>query len=475
MALGAKRFALQDFYKRPLRITLPEFGIVASVVIIVALVVTVLIGPSAAQAHAAQGYHQFLNGSIVQAGTNTYTCTRDGPCNHTYDCDPYPVTIHHAAVTDSKGNVVSPAYDTTEIHYHDCPYATEEFTYYLVDSLSRNLPIASHIFSAEPQEFRGGNGIPGDVQRGVPPRWLQSKQRLDAGDAEGVTETGDYTNYILPSDDQTFRQYSTSVDKYRKANLLPEHTQNLNGSVLFDFDMQAAKVQFVGVTSSDQALWQERLMSFNASLGSERRGDLHIVVVPADQVPDPDDYINALTAFWQSSLGKWGFPKNGISLAIGVDNNAQTIKWSRAKTGMPIGNGEMLAALSFNLQGQAFNADNVLGQIKAQPVVGDDGKPAVKYQHGNGLVDKIMFTDYPFRRACMRCEDKDDDGTSYVYLKDSIPVSTGAKLMMFAIVALIALVLSGVALYFDPIGALRGTSSREISEILNPRAKYRRY
>lgn len=464
VAFAANKLRLRNAYGEPLRITLPEFGATSLVVVIVAFLVVVMIGPNAARGHAASGYHQFLNGSVTRAWSQDTPCSRDGPCVHTYDCDAYTVTVVDQDAYTDKDGVYHAEQSHQETRYHQCPEATDEFSYFFDTNLGRTVTIADHIYAANPQRWRSGEQLSSGVPRGEPERWVNGKQRLQAGDADPVTVVDDYTNFILPSQDGLTKQYSGSIDKYQGRGLLPAHTENLNSSLLYDYGMRASKVQFLKVKPGNQALWQERLMTFNAALGTERQGDLHIVVVPANQVSDSQDYINALTAYWQNSLGKWGFPKNGIALAIGLASDGKTIKWARAKTGMPIGNGELLAALSFKLPDQPFSVDTVLGQIKALPSDAKDGKPAVRYLHSDGLVDKIMFTDYPFKRACMQCKDKGDNGTSYVYLKDSIPVSSGAKIVMFFIVFCITLTLWALVLFLDPLGAIKDTISSSATD-----------
>jgi hypothetical protein len=458
VAYVASRLHLKDIHGHPHRITGPEFGIVSTFIVLASLLITVLWGPEAARGHAASGYKQFYNGSVTRAFSEEIECSRDGPCIHEYECDPYNHDHVYNHVHGSGDTATNHTHVDPHTHYHECPEATHEYNYKLDTNVGKTITIASHIFAAEPQRWRRGGRLSSGVPRGEPERWTQSKQKLEAGEAEPVTVENEYTNFILPSR-SGFNKINRNVDKFLKQGLLPPHTQNLDGSVLSDYGMKAAKVQFVKVAETDQAIWQDRLMAFNAALGIEKQGDLHIVVVPADQVSSPQDYINALTAYWQNKLGKWSFPKNGIALAIGVDPSAKTIVWSRAKTGMPVGNGQMLAALMFELENKPFNADVVLGQIKAQPFVRDDGKPSVRYMHGSGLADRIMFTDYPFKRACMMCKDKGDNGASYVYLKDSIPVSTGAKVMMFTIVFFFSLALWAAALFLDPIGTLKGVRS----------------
>jgi hypothetical protein len=76
---------------------------------------------------------------------------------------------------------------------------------------------------------------------------------------------------------------------------------------------------------------------------------MHIVVVPASKVSNPDAYINALVAYWQSDeyFGKWGLPKNAIAVVLGVSDDASTISWARAKIGNAGFLGGYRSALSY--------------------------------------------------------------------------------------------------------------------------------
>lgn len=434
------------------RINTSEFTVSALVIILVGIMVTAVWGPSIARASESHGFHQFYNGSLVSAQVSHDACSRDGSCEHDYDCDPYIVAVQHT-YTDSKGNIHS--YTTYETRYHSCPYVTDEDTYTVTDSLGRTTTIANHIFQANPVAWRSGHGIPGGVEEGVPAEWANDRQRLAAGDAPPVTMENDYTNYILPSD-STLKSFSANIRRYQTLGLIPPYVQTKNP--LYDYNTQARKVVVAGLTVPNLAVWQDRLMRFNAALGMERQGDLHLLIVPASKIGNPDDYTAAVRASWLNGLGKWGFPKNGIMVVLGVTDDGKTIQWARAKTGMPIGNGEMLTAISFQLQGKPFDPDVVLGKITGQ-VHGS----TVTYTHGKGLLDSIVFTQYPFLRACMNCKDKGDHGTSYVYLKSDIPVSGGAKVAMFFIVLAISLALWAVALFFNPLGYFSGRNNMEVA------------
>lgn len=69
---------------------------------------TFAIGNSTAKSSKLQGFHQFINGSVMVAKKERVPCDRDGSCSQTYQCDPYIVMVTKTrtvyAGTDSKGN-----------------------------------------------------------------------------------------------------------------------------------------------------------------------------------------------------------------------------------------------------------------------------------------------------------------------------------------------------------------------------------
>ncbi len=445
-----------------------EYGVVAPIIALIAFVVVAVLGPNMAKANAAAGYKQFLNGSVTRAVQEETPCTRDGPCVYEYQCDPYQDTETYTETetyTGADGKTATRTVTKTRqvTKYHDCPEVTSEYSYFLETNLGHTITVASHIFAANPQRWRSGEQISSSVPRGEPERWVIARQRLETGDTEPVTVVNDYTNFILPSEGTLYDKYSDSIEGYRKAGMLPQHTQNLGDNVLFDAVPQARKVQFVGgLPPAGLDTWQDRLMRFNAALGPRFQGDLHIVALPAGAVSNPRDYLNALVAHWQSDLGKWGFPKNGIALVIGVGNGGM-IEWSEAKTGMPEGNGSMLSAMNLNLKGERFDPDTLLGKVTVSPLIDDKGNlkvdeggdPQMGITGSDGQLGQIMFRDHPFKRACMKCGDKDDNGTGYVFLKDSIPIPTGAKVLWIFIVIGISSVLWALAFFFDPASFIR--------------------
>ena len=460
----AHAYDLQSYIGRPNRITAPEFVLGTVATIAVAMIVTMWIGPSLSRNSAINGYKEFYNGSITQARVVPDICQRDGSCQYSYQCDPYQVkVVDRAAYTDSNGNYHSEQ-SHYETRYHDCPYVTRELDYVLDDSIGRSITIGDNYFESNPQPWRGGRSIPGDVPREAPARWVTAKQNVEAGMSDPVTGVFKYANFILASESDLYKKYSGSIAKYQKASLLPKHTDKLGDDVLYDYGMQATKLQAVGgLKVGNIPRWNDRLMRLNAALGSDLQGDMHVVLMPASKVSNPDDYITALKAYW-TSLGKWSISKNGIILAIGVNADGKTVEWSRAATGMPQGNGAMLTALSLRLNQTPFEPDALFGNVPTS-VYNNGKKLKVKYNHNAaGLVGKTILVDFPYKRPCMKCEDAGEAGVGYVELKDLVPIKTGAKIFMFFIVLFLSLGIWWVLLSYDPLSYVITTSNKPEDE-----------
>lgn len=398
------------------------------------------IGLNAAQADAVGGYHQFLNGSIVATNRVLYQCSEDGSCSHDYACD-YYTEEETEYYTDSNGK--SQSRQVTVSKHHDCPYATKEFSYTATDSFGNESQLGDHVFDKNPQAWRRGEGIPKDIPRGVPPQWQHASDGIASGNTDPVTVLADYKNFILSSEHTLLKAASSDIALLKNKKLLPDHTANLEEPIYSNF--LASKVSFVGVKPPNSASWQDALMRFNAALGTMRQGDMHVVVIKASALPasvSSENYLNAVKAYWLNNLGKNALAKNGIALILAVDDSASTIKWARSTTGMPIGNGPMLQALNTELNDQPFTVDSVFGTTSGR-VVSAGPKPKVTYQIGSGLAAQIIMQDFPFQRACMGCEGKEDVGQhGFVNLSTEIPLGGAALVWTIIIDIVICLVLA---------------------------------
>jgi hypothetical protein len=196
------------------------------------------------------------------------------------------------------------------------------------------------------------------------------------------------------------------------------------------------------------------------------QGDLHLVAIPDTVVGSgqSENYANALKAYWQGSkMGKKALAKNGIIVVLGVNTQNKTITWARAKTGMPVGNGEMLAAIENRLPGKPFDPDAILGNIKAQVKQDDKGNLTASYQLGNSALEQIVFHDYPFARARMGTG-KNQTGSTFTYLKADIKMPTWAYVLDAFLAGFVGL-LGGLALIVTSADAMQYSST--------PRSRYR--
>jgi hypothetical protein len=420
---------------------------------------------------AVDGYHEYLNGNLIAAPDPHATrCEKDGWCEHTYQCD---LEYHDwdeqvPSGTDSKGNTIY-----TTIHHHDpiwhsCPYATWEYDYWVTDSLHQKFTLATNVFADDPQEWRDGSGIPGDVPRGAPQTWRDAKAAIERGDNPPTVMIHDYTNYLLAAQDSVLQAYSDKIDQFRDAGLLPDDKQ-LATAVHGVSTADKVVFQKVNVNGDVNNAWQDAVNHLNSQLGSELQGDLHVVVVPASEISSPADYATALLADWQSRrMDKEGLAKNAILLVIGVSADGKSVEWTQAKTGIPEGNGPMLVALSNDLDGKAFDPVSLIGR----PTAHTDGDK-VAFTPSKGQVEQIVLRDYPFQRPCMMCKDKDDHGLGYVYLKDSALLPGWAEPVVVICVDFVMIVFLTVMMFID-FDVTAGSWLRTGLDKFQSRRKFRR-
>jgi hypothetical protein len=447
LALGILfKFSVERLTGGEYRISNIELAIGTVVCAVIVVPLVVIIGTGMIKADKLT-YHEYYNGYEKTADKQSIVCSEDGPCIHEYHCNPYTV-VDSYAYTDSDGNY-HPQQEHTE--YHDCPYATEEHTY-TVDTTLGQYTIASHIFSENPREW-DGNGIPGDVERGVPEFWEAARRRIASGDPGPVTKVEDYDNYILASQKTILHDNSSAVNRLREEDLLPEPTQNADDPIR-DF-YYADKISFVGPKGvkhpADEREWSDALSRFNAALGSDLQGDLHVAVIDADLVSNPDEYAQAVHAWWQDpEFGKNAVSKNSIIVVMGVDYG--TVVWARAFTGMPYGNEAMLTDIQNELKGVAFTPGVVLGKPKGV-IAGDE----VTVQHADppGQLESVVWGVHQFERVCMLCNDEgEESGTSFGYLGDEIQPSSEQKMWLIIIALFISTAVWSLFVYL-PIGETR--------------------
>ena len=402
-----------------------RLGVLAAVVLLLVAPLSVHVANNLSVAEQIGGWNQFINGSIVEAGSTLHTCGYNQYNCNTYQCDPYEVADINYTY-DEKGNVTG-SYVTYHTEYNDCPYVTEQIDYWVVskDFETITTTIDSLVLTTDPQPWVRCSQ---DCQYGIPPwqrgpsqQWKDYRASLDAGVAPSVTRVNQYSNYILASTANTLRARSTDINKYRKKGLLPDHTAGIPDPVVRQLD--ANKFQTLNLNGSvPNAEWNAALADFNTMLGMEFQGDMHIVAIPANAVSDPNNYASALTAYWQSpKVGKWAIPKNAIVVVLGIDSDGTRIKWAEARTGMPHGNGGMLNAIENYLPG-AMSIERVLGDNS-----GNISNGEVTYSPDtSAILPKIVAKDYPFARACMsKCDDKGDHGRGFISLENDVQPDLG--------------------------------------------------
>lgn len=410
-------------------------------------------------------YKEMWNGIETGAVVSKQTCHRDGSCQRTYDCDSYTVTETY---TDSNGKTQT----RTRTEWHSCPYTKYENTWKITTTLG-DVTVGDSWLPENPgsHRWRAFKSIPSRFPSGTPKAWTAAKKRLDAGIPAGVSKEASYKNYFLASNDPVLTRHSAAVDKYDSDGLLPD-------AFRFNSMLDTEKVAFVGkvpagTTKND---WVSVTNRLNAAVGSERQGDVHVVVVTDPRVTNPAEYSSALRAHWWSKdQGKHAFAKNGIAVVIGASKSGDVVEWAEVFTGMPEGNRTFEQELKAALPGTQLTPEAALGAPKVTNVGSNDPK----FSHSDGVVDKAIFSKPGYVRVCMGCEDKSDTGQGYVYLKSNVKPSGGAVTLTVLVgLALSGALYAGIAYLFNRKAAsIRGGygSYRGSYNNLARKARLRRY
>ena len=431
-AIGLVAKFVLDKRQSELRISLTEFGIAGAVMLAIVIPATSMIGTKLAYDNAVT-FNEFWGGYETQAVWIKTECYRDGPCIREYDCDPYQVyVVDRAAYTDDKG-VYHPEQGHWETRYHDCPYTTEEWTFVIKTTLGE-YTIASHNLPTNPDShrWRPGKRVPDHFPSGIPIRWQQCKDRLDRNQPGPVTARKDYENYVLASQNTILKQFSGDIESYKKAGLLPR----LNGSV-HDF-YYADRVYFVGKQPAGD--WQRTANYFAGAFGIDLQGDLHVVIVDANVISNPDNYAGALAAYWQGpEFQKDAFSKNGLLVVLGTKDGV-TVDWARAATGMPKGNEGLLLDIKNKLPGTALTPEAIFGPPMGS-LYQDQGKTKVRIHHSAGALDKVLWGDNKFQRIRMR---------EYQYLSSEIEPTSGQKNLIIFFSVLFGCIAWGICIFAGP-------------------------
>ncbi len=363
-------------------------------------------------------------------------CERDGWCKRCYDCDPYKVPYECGGyVGEGKDRrYVSKTCERTE--YHSCPYTDYEWTFTVQTTLGE-YTIAWHNLPTDPDNhrWRRWTRVPSHYESGVPAFWSAVEQRLSAGNPGPVTARRNYDNYILASQSSILKRFNTEVEMYTKAGLLPEIAQDAN---LYGF-YYLNRAYFVGVTPP-AGEWQMATNRFNAAFGTQLQGDLHLVVVDANKVDNPDNYVGALVAYWQSDkFGKQALSKNGVVVVLGTKDGKVT-EWARAATGMPLGNEQLLLQIQYDLKGVALDPVSLLGNPTARVLSTDK----VQVNLSSSVLEKVLWGQHKFERVRMG---GDDGKGGFYYLLTEIEPTTGQMIGILAVMLLFAGIAWGICIY----------------------------
>lgn len=393
-----------------------------------------------------QTFQEFWGGYESGASFTTQQCERDGHCRNEYKCDPYLYT-YTETYTDSKGKTKTRT--KTETRYHDCPYSAEETTYTIATTLG-GYTVGTYMTGAQ---YRAERAIPGGQVTEPPAVWSAAKARVDAGEPGAVFKQNAYKNYILASETSILKRYSADIDQYKSEGLL----QPIESTLHDIYQMQ--KVQFLGappIGEGQQAELSKDAMYLSAALGTELQGDLRVVFVNSDKVTssESEKYGLTLMAYWQSAeMAKFATPKNAVVVIVGVgtENGKPIADWTRAYTGMPVGNERLTADIRSSLTGEYID-EHFLGRPTLLP-----GTEAVTKT--DGLLENKLFGPNKFERISMDAVDEGDIGTGFEYLGAGWEPDAGQQTLIYVLSALFStLLLIPLAFWaaYSPSVAVRG-------------------
>ena len=375
-----------------------------------------------------QTFQEFWGGYETGATFSTQACERDGWCRNEYQCDPYIYTWVET-YTDSDGK--SHTRVRSETRYHDCPYSTEETTYTIETTLG-GYTVGTYMTGPQ---YRAESAIPGGQVTEPPAVWSAAKARLDAREPGAVFKQNAYKNYILASETSILKRYSADIDQYKSEGLL----QPIESTLHDIYQMQ--KVQFLGsppFAEAQQAELSKDAMYLSAALGTELQGDLRVVFVDSDKVTnsEAEKYGLTLMAYWQSAeMAKFATPKNAVVVIVGVgaEDGKPIADWTRAYTGMPVGNERLTADIRNNLTGEYID-EHFLGRPTLLP-----GSDTVTKT--GGLLESRLFGPNKFERISMDAVDEGDIGTGFEYLGAGWEPDEGQQALIFILSTVFSILL----------------------------------
>lgn len=402
---------------------------------------TYAVGFNVAQ-NEAQTYNEYWDGFETGVVTDVTECNRDGSCVNEYQCDPYTV-MESETYYDSDGK--SHTRMVTKTKYHDCPYSTEETSFFISTTIG-DFTAASHLMTGS--EWRAGSGRLVSAAS-APASWTAVKERLAAGNPGAVTAVHEYKNFLLASEVTLFKKYEGNMNDLLSNKLLPTPAAGVQNMY------SAPKAYFVGGVGKkvDSNALTESVAKLGGAIGHDLQGDLHVVFVPADKVGSPTDYTNSLMAYWQSKeLKRNTVAKNSIIVVVGVDSNGVikgsldgepekgvAASWVKASTGMPVGNEAMLTEIESTLTGVQID-ENFIGNPKYNVANS-------KVVHSDGILESVIFGSNTFERVSMSANDEGDKGSGFEYLKAEYKLSGGALAIIIVIAFLLSASVLAIATY----------------------------
>lgn len=501
IGLGFKVFL--DKTKSQKRITLSEYLIYGTVIVCIVAPLVGFGGWKLAKGNRSE-FGEFYNGWEKLVYIVETMCTRDGPCIHEYDCESYPCNPHDCPPCicisrNADGGCISESCATCwDTCYHDCPYVTREYSFYVDDTLGNTHAIGEHWFPLNPEQHRWTGtydyraNLRGGIPQGIPPFWQAAFNRCEAGNPGPVTVSGMvYDNYILASQSDAFERFSAERDRFLEMGLLPELATDIVAGSFY----HARKVYFVGWQPADSEAWYSAHEYVNSALGTERQGDMHVVIIQHPEISSVgalQTYKNALMSYWSAEVyfGRCALSKNGVVVVLST-SDGQTVDHAVFDTGMPEGNGGPEVAVralfdkdnrasTFGLGPVPLTPEAIFGEVRGEfytregqekvrvrgllGIVLETAQKAWYYlsswagvEHSQpprevpgGLLTRIIFgvdtSEHGFVRISMSGDDADDIGTGYLFLKAGMEPTSEHKWLIVALTIVFSSVLWGVAI-----------------------------
>lgn len=456
---------LSDRMNSEYRLTWVEFAAGAFILLAVVIPSVYFVGQNLAKSNLLR-YREYWSGYELSVQRIDYQCRESeteggstGGCVHTYNADPYEeLEYYECGYWTGSGDdrhYVSQTCSRWVTRWRQVPYTSSESSYVVHTTLG-DYTIGDHWLPDAPQEHRirpryGSpmQGLP-SLPSGIPAFWQAAKDRIAAGTPGPVAARMEYDNYILATSSSILHRYSDSIDRYLERGLLPAVRSDIRPPYFAD------RVYYVGITVSDANAWSEAINRFDAAFGTDLQGDLHLVIVDANTITDPDNYVFSLAAYWQSpEMGRDALSKNGLVVIVGTADG-RTVSWARSFTGMPVGNEELIIDLQRQLIGAALDPVTLLGLPRGEIYVREsDGKLKVRVIHDpahTGVIEAQVWGPHKFVRICMVCDDEGETSSrSFTYLWNEIQPTSEQKALILFVEALATSLVWGLFLFWDAI------------------------